>query len=325
MVGERTPRADSSDWRIQVTGLVEFPLTWMLDELCKRPQTDFQLDIHCVTRWSMLDCTVRGIPLLELLVEAGPLSESKFVSFVSRSERNHSTSLSLEAIYELQPIVAFALNGKQLETEHGGPVRLIVPGKYFYKSVKWLETIELLPHDRLGYWEAESGYHNGADPWREERFLASNLSRREAGELLAARDFSGRDLFGIEVERMDLSRLKAVKSLLRNANFRFADLRDADFSGANLSGADLRGANLANAAFLDADVEGADFSGANLLGADFTGSSLFGASFIGSSPTSSDEPFQAIVNSTTRISTQQIESLTLPQQDFLRSRLGHAN
>ncbi len=64
--------------------------------------------------------------------------------------------------------------------EHGGPLRMIVPGKYFYKSVKWLEAIERLPADRLGYWEAEAGYHNAADPWLEQRYVASSLTRQQA-------------------------------------------------------------------------------------------------------------------------------------------------
>src|SRR5207253_4685606 len=137
-------------------------------------------------------------PLARLLEESHPLPEPRFVSFVARSERNHSTSLPLAGLLELDAPIALEHEGEPLESGHGGPVRMVVPGRYFYKSVKWLERIDALVEDRLGYWEAEAGYHNTGDPWREERYMAPNLDRRLLQRALAARDFSGLDLRSVD-------------------------------------------------------------------------------------------------------------------------------
>eukprot|EP00959_Pyramimonas_sp_CCMP1952_P333424 6981712-Pyramimonas_sp.AAC.1 len=133
-----------------------------------RPRQDYVVDIHCVTRWSKIGARFSGIPLHDLLEEAGVTEDACYVSFVARSERNHSTSLPLRTLIDLQAIVAFEYEGEPLEEVHGGPVRVVVPGKYFYKSVKWLERIDVLTFDKLGYWEGDAGYHNNADPWTEE-------------------------------------------------------------------------------------------------------------------------------------------------------------
>src|SRR5205085_4547294 len=141
----------------------------------------------------------------------------------ARSERGHSTSLPLADALALDTLVALTHEGAPLEPIHGGPVRTVVPERYFYKSVKWLERIELLAEDRLGYWEAEAGYHNNADPWLEQRYMAPNLDRLLVSSLLAARDFSNLDLRSIHAAGMDLRGLNARNSLLRDANLRGAN------------------------------------------------------------------------------------------------------
>ncbi len=252
----------------------------MLDELLGMPQVERQIDIHCVTRWSKLGCTFGGVPLMALIDQAQAREQSRFVSMVARSEREHSTSLPLAVVQRLEPLVALSCVGQPLAVEHGGPVRVVVPDLYFYKSVKWLARIELLAADRLGYWEAEAGYHNEADPWREQRYMAPALSRAAAAAILAARDFAGRDLRSLDARGRDLAGLRAAGALLRDADFRGCHLAGADFASANLSNARFAGAELRGASFRGADVEGADFCSANLLAADFRGASLLGTTFV---------------------------------------------
>lgn len=312
LVGERIPAPPPSLWTLEIAGLVESPLFFTLDQLKSLPTTELVTDIHCVTRWTRLDMRFRGVLLSEVLDRARPLPSTKYLSFVANSIREHSTSLPLEEAIRLGAMIAWEAEEKEIATEHGGPLRTIVPGRYFYKSLKWLKRIDLLAQDRLGYWEAESGYHNEADPWRQQRYAAANLNKAEVAKLLAERDFSGKDLRSVELSSADLAGLKAVKSLLRDARFRAANLEGADFSQANLSNAQLLGANLCGASFRDADVEGADFTSADLRGADFRGASLFGASL------HTERAAPATIDATTQFSIEVFEQLTPDQADFLK-------
>jgi uncharacterized protein YjbI with pentapeptide repeats len=128
--------------------------------------------------------------------------------------------------------------------------------------------VELLAEDRPGFWERTSGYHDGADPWREERYAVADLDRREVERRLAARDFAGGDWRGVALGRRDL----------RGFSFRGAALRDAGLAGADLRGADLRDANLTNADLRGADLRGALLGGVDLDGADLRGADLRGTS-----------------------------------------------
>jgi DMSO/TMAO reductase YedYZ molybdopterin-dependent catalytic subunit len=279
IIGERLPASSAEPWTLTITGAISQSLTLGLNDLARFPHTDLTIDIHCVTRWSKLDVSVSGILLSDLLQAVEVTSNTKFVSFVSRSTRNHSSSLPLSIAVDSQTIIATHVDGNPLAMEHGGPLRNIVPGRYFYKSVKWLTQIQLLEQDQLGFWEAESGYHNNADPWGEERYMAPTLDRRAAGQLIEQRDFSGKDLRSIDCSQRELAGLIARGALLRNGNFRNANLLGADFSTANLSNAHFEGADLSDAKFIDADLEGANLSGARMCGTDFSGASLIGASF----------------------------------------------
>lgn len=253
--------------------------TYALEELQRFPTVTRKVDIHCVTRWSQPQVEFTGVTLDRLLLAAKLRMDTPYVSFVSRSERNHSTSLPLADALALGTMLVWEANGAPLETAHGGPLRTVTPGKYFYKSLKWLARIDLLKNDRLGYWEAVAGYHNGADPWREERYLAPTIDRHDAARLLAAREFGGRDLRGIDARGRDLAGLNAREALLRDSDFRGCQLSGACFDLANLSNARLADADLRGASFQGADLEGADFTRADVRGADFTGASLFGATF----------------------------------------------
>ncbi len=319
VVGEKSPRSSSEPWSVSVSGLVERPWVWFLDELRELPQVELTVDIHCVTRWSKLGQRFSGVSLRTILDMSGILPQAQFASFVARSERVHSTSLRLSDALDLGVLVALEYDGSPLEESHGGPIRIVTPDRYFYKSVKWLERIELLTEDRLGFWESESGYHNTADPWKEQRYLAANLDRNLVKSLLEARDFSNRDLRSINAAGMNLSGLNARNALLRDADFRNAKLQGACFDNGNLSNAHLEGADLRNTSFKNADVEGADFRGSDLRGADFTGASLFGATFC---PISNEiPPGDAIMDASTIIPPETIEVLTPEQQAFVLAKL----
>ena len=325
MVGERSPRTPSGPWTVSIVGAVDRNITWSLDQLRELPQVTRRIDIHCVTRWSRLQVEFTGVPLSMLLDASGPAPTARYVSLIAHSEREHSTSLPLSLLAEADAIIAFQADGQPLTTEHGGPVRVVMPGRYFYKSLKWLARIELLNEDQLGYWEAHAGYHNGADPWNEERFLAPSLDAKTVRALLAKRDFSGLDLRGLTAAGMDLRELKATGAKLRDAHFERADLRLSCLDGVNLSGAHLQQADLRGASFcvdhtgLAADLEGADFSGADLRGVKLLAASLFGATF-GTFDASGVPLLSARVDETTQIDQTTLASLeaTPAQREFLR-------
>lgn len=317
-VGERESLPPLDPWVLEVGSPQHTWLQWTLPEL-RQLETDQKIvDIHCVTRWSKLGVRFTGIRLQTILqhlqefadVDLGPY---QFVSFQAHTQRNHSTSLSLPDALKLDTLVAWEVDGSPLPAEHGGPLRNIVPERYFYKSVKWLKRIELLTEDRLGFWESDAGYHNHADPWREERYLAPTLDKRSARQLLESRDFSNKDLRGLHAGQRDLSQLQASHALLRDAHFENSVLREANFQYANLSNAHFQGADLQNANFENADLEGADFSGANLQGATFSGASLFGASFTG--------PHSAATRlDPAALTPQQIATLTDQQAAWVRQQ-----
>ncbi len=266
-MGERAPSVDNSPWRVQLQGCVAQPRSYGLDDLLAMPQRQQTIDIHCVTRWSKPDVCFGGVPLAALVERAVASDSARFVSFVARSTRQHSTSLVLADALSLGALVALTADGEPLALERGGPVRLVVPGRYFYKSLKWLERIELLETDRLGFWEATAGYHNTADPWQEQRYMAADIGQDELASMLTTRDVSGLSLRSLDARGHDLTGLQARGALLRDADFRDCRLIGAVFDGANLTNARFQGAALDSASFRGADLEGANFSGANLTGA----------------------------------------------------------
>jgi DMSO/TMAO reductase YedYZ molybdopterin-dependent catalytic subunit len=320
LVGERSAARCSEPWTVCVCGLVDAPRELSLADLAAFCLVEREVDVHCVTRWSKLGVRFKGALLADLLKRVGVQPAARFVSFVARSQRRHSTSLPLDEAIQLGTLLAWQCDGTPLAAHHGGPVRVIVPGRYFYKSLKWLAEIELLAEDRLGFWEATAGYHNRADPWREERYMAPGLSRQQAAAALATRDWAERDFRSIDASRRELRGLTAHGALLRDANFRGCDLQGARFDRANLSNAHFEQADLRGAIFAGADCEGANFSGADLRQTDFAGASLFGASFCAET---AGIPMQgALLDSTTRMDPEAIEQLTPVQQEFVRREAG---
>jgi DMSO/TMAO reductase YedYZ molybdopterin-dependent catalytic subunit len=310
LVGEKMPAKRDDEWTLSVGGCVEAPCMLDLSALRALEWRKRSVDIHCVTRWSKLAVPFGGVDLADVLRCARPTAEAKYVSLVARSDRNHSTSLVLADALELNALVALEAEHRPLPVEHGGPVRLVVPGRYFYKSLKWLERIELLAEDRLGYWEGEAGYHNVADPWREERYMAPDLTRQQMREVLASRDFARRTLRSLQARGHDLTGLDARGAVLRDADFRDSSLAGACFDGANLANGRLAGADLRRATFVAADLEGADFTAADLRGADLRGASLFGATFCTGGA-------GAVFDAATRIDEASLAQLTPAQSDFV--------
>jgi DMSO/TMAO reductase YedYZ molybdopterin-dependent catalytic subunit len=159
------PPFDPATWDFRVFGLVEQPLRLTWHEFRALPRTTATTDLHCVSRWSKLDNAWEGVPARELVARARPAPEARFV--LLHADGGYTANLPLAALDDL--LLALAHDGQELTPEHGYPVRAVVPGRYAWKSAKWLRAIELLADDRPGFWE-QYGYSTNADPWREERF-----------------------------------------------------------------------------------------------------------------------------------------------------------
>ena len=161
------PDVTRANWRLRIEGLVMAPVRLTLDEFMAQPQVERLNDIHCVTQWSRYDNTWRGVAVRHLLELARPKDEARFVALTSYD--GYTTNLTLEDFARDENLFAHAWAGAPLERQHGGPVRLVVPHLYFWKSPKWVTRIELLREDRPGFWEVR-GYSNRGDPWTEERY-----------------------------------------------------------------------------------------------------------------------------------------------------------
>lgn len=161
------PELDAGSWSLTVDGEVAHALKWDWQSLIAQPQIDFVSDIHCVTTWSRYDNHWQGVAARHLIEQAGVRDTVKYVAL--QSYDGYTTNLTLEAFASPDVLLAHSWQGQPLSLEHGGPVRLVVPQSYFWKSPKWLKRITFSATDKPGFWE-ERGYHNEGDPWREERY-----------------------------------------------------------------------------------------------------------------------------------------------------------
>ena len=161
------PNINKNEWSLRVFGLVEKELNIDWTDFQALPQVTDISDFHCVTRWSQLDMNWQGVRAQDILVLAAPLNSAKFVTL--HSYDGYTTNIALEALLDDDVIIAHSVLGAPLTSEHGGPVRMVVPKRYAWKSAKWLKAIELHAEDKPGFWEVR-GYHNYADPWLEQRF-----------------------------------------------------------------------------------------------------------------------------------------------------------
>jgi len=159
--------ASLDDWDLRVFGLVEEPLRFTWDELMQLPRKTQTVDVHCVTRWSKLDTTWTGIPWREFvkLIQVKPAA----THVMAHCEHGFTANIGLDVLDDDDTMLAFMYAGELLTPEHGYPLRLLVPKKYFWKSAKWLRGIEFMAGDKPGFWES-NGYHMEGDPWKEERF-----------------------------------------------------------------------------------------------------------------------------------------------------------
>jgi DMSO/TMAO reductase YedYZ molybdopterin-dependent catalytic subunit len=163
----QTPDVPTDRWKLDITGAVAKPMTFDWQSFNALPQSEKVSDIHCVTTWSRYDNHWKGVSTHDLLDAVSPNDDAKFVVLVSND--GYTTNLSLEDFCSPDAIIVHSWEGQPLELDHGGPVRLVVPHLYFWKSAKWLRRIDFATADHPGFWEVR-GYHNRGDPWKEERY-----------------------------------------------------------------------------------------------------------------------------------------------------------
>jgi DMSO/TMAO reductase YedYZ molybdopterin-dependent catalytic subunit len=162
----RNPPFDLEIWSLRVWGEVEAPYELSWGELMALEQVTITTDIHCVTRWSKLDTTWTGVRVRDVLDAARVKPSGAFV--MAHCDGGYSTNVPLAALYDDDVLLAHTYGGEPLEPDHGAPLRLLVPSRYFWKSAKFVRQLEVMDADRQGFWEL-NGYHNDADPWQEQR------------------------------------------------------------------------------------------------------------------------------------------------------------
>ncbi|HEU5218026.1 MAG TPA: sulfite oxidase-like oxidoreductase [Gemmatimonadales bacterium] len=172
------PMVDPATWRFTVTGLVKHPLTLSWSELDEFPRQETLCDIHCVTHWSRFDTRFAGIPVRAILAAARPLPAAGYV--MVHADPDYSTNLPLGDLDREENLLATHYAGEPLTPEHGGPIRLLVPHLYLWKSAKWVTGFEFMELDEPGYWE-RNGYHMRGDPWSEQRYGRPDPARMRRG------------------------------------------------------------------------------------------------------------------------------------------------
>ena len=165
--GDVAQYLDLATWTFRVFGEVENELELSWEQLNELPRTANTQDIHCVTRWSRFDAQFEGVHWREVAKLVQPKPTARFV--VAHAEAGFTSNVPLSFLEASDALLATHADGEPLTPEHGYPLRLVIPGKYFWKSAKWLRGIELTAEDRPGFWE-RYGYNNDADPWKEERY-----------------------------------------------------------------------------------------------------------------------------------------------------------
>jgi DMSO/TMAO reductase YedYZ molybdopterin-dependent catalytic subunit len=160
-----TPRTALEEWSFTIDGAVEQPASWSWEQFTALPSETVTVDIHCVTKWSKLDTSWKGIAIDTLMSGVTPTGDYVTVW----SDGGYTTNLKLEDINDGQAWVAYEFGGEPLEAVHGGPARLLVPHLYFWKSAKWVRGLRFTSEDHPGFWET-AGYHNHGDPWLEQRY-----------------------------------------------------------------------------------------------------------------------------------------------------------
>ncbi len=161
------PEVTAAKFRLDIDGFVRRPASLTLSDLLSLPQTDSVSDMHCVTTWSRYDNHWRGVAAAALLAIVEPKDEARHVLF--HAHDGYTTNVRLDQFDQPDVFLVHEWEGRPIPREHGGPVRVLIPRLYLWKSPKWVRRIELAARDRRGFWETR-GYHNNADPWAEERY-----------------------------------------------------------------------------------------------------------------------------------------------------------
>ena len=178
-----TPVVERDRWLLSIDGAVEEPYTVDWTMLMETESATFLGDIHCVTRWSKFGMDWRGVSVRALLERARPAADATHL--MAHSYDGYTTNLPLADVLDHPALVAHEADGAPLEPDHGGPARLLVPHLYLWKSAKWINRLEVLAGDELGFWE-RNGYHHRGDPWREERYSVDEYVARTRRRLLRA-------------------------------------------------------------------------------------------------------------------------------------------
>ncbi len=160
-----TPRVNVDGWQFGVTAESGRRHTWSWPELLALPSETITVDLHCVTKWSKLGTTWRGVRIETLLEDV----ETAADYVLAHSYGGYTTNMPLEDLLDGKAWIAYEYDGEPVPAEHGGPARLLVPHLYLWKSAKWVRELQLLLDDEPGFWES-AGYHNYGDPWREQRY-----------------------------------------------------------------------------------------------------------------------------------------------------------
>ena len=184
-----TPRFDPARWTFRCFGLVEREMTWTWEEFRRLPRVTVRSDIHCVTRWSKLDNEWEGVSARWIVEQVKPRPEAKWV--FQHADPDYTTNTSLDDLRDDDVLLALKHNGRDIEPDHGGPMRLVVPKLYFWKSAKWLRAFEFLDVNPPGFWE-QNGYHMHADPWKEERYSDQETRAMQQMRAEAARKLRDR-------------------------------------------------------------------------------------------------------------------------------------
>ena len=160
-----TPHTPLPEWSFTIDGAVDEPASWTWEQFLELPADTVTVDIHCVTKWSKLDTEWRGVRVQTLLDQI----QTAAGYLTAWSDGGYTTNLRLDDVVDDRAWVAYMYGGEPLESEHGGPARLLVPHLYFWKSAKWARGLTLTDDDEPGFWE-NYGYHNHGDPWLEQRY-----------------------------------------------------------------------------------------------------------------------------------------------------------
>ncbi|HIW34256.1 MAG TPA: sulfite oxidase-like oxidoreductase [Candidatus Paenibacillus intestinavium] len=170
------PYYDMSTWSIKTFGEVDGIRSFSFDDLMQLPQTEITCDIHCVTRWSKLDTTWVGIKFSDLLPLLGVKPEAKYVMF--HGDNDYTANVPLADLARDNILLAHSFDGEPLTEKHGGPLRMVIPHLYFWKSTKWITGIEFMVEDQPGFWE-QNGFHNYGEPFAEQRFSGDGFDLPE--------------------------------------------------------------------------------------------------------------------------------------------------